>query len=426
MKYSRTEYNKLGDRIRLKVNDLSKDDLDMLQDLRVSYKDDLATIYNTITDLTRKIDKCSISTYRVKRIESIISKLQRTPQMELGRMADIAGCRCIMESNEKVYLLYNQINEVLHIKKVNDYIKYPKAEGYRSLHLIVTINKQTNNQIEIQIRCKADHNWATLVETTDLLFNTKIKETGENGELVEFHRLLSLEEELDINAKKRLIKIADNHNYFDILSSVYHKNYMTVRGKWNNVRGSKRSYYLISTDNEGNADIFSYSKFIEAEKAYFEKYKNNENNENIVLTCLQNATFEDISLAYSNYFLTYNALFLKCYAIVADLVKYAYTKNRIFYFAYIYKFFLNLTLHIIGVHLKDIIEYENKKITIKSNFKRRDWELFLKAKLKDVSKKFNSLNDKMPYSYGRRIIVSEIKKRKTKSFLKHLNKQSLS
>ncbi|MBQ2065515.1 MAG: hypothetical protein II455_05555, partial [Paludibacteraceae bacterium] len=55
------------------------------------------------------VDRNCICTYRVKRIESIISKLIRFPEMQVNRAEDIAGCRFIMSSTSKVYELFNRI-----------------------------------------------------------------------------------------------------------------------------------------------------------------------------------------------------------------------------------------------------------------------------------------------------------------------------
>ena len=49
--------------------------------------------------------------------------------------------------------------------------------GYRSIHLNVRL-KGDKRVVEIQLRALEHHNWATLVEITDLLFRTKLKELG--------------------------------------------------------------------------------------------------------------------------------------------------------------------------------------------------------------------------------------------------------
>ena len=75
MCYSNKDYKKLGDRIRSNPKQISDEDLLMLQTLRVSYKEPLAVIFNSIEKAAYKVDENCICTYRVKRIESIINFL---------------------------------------------------------------------------------------------------------------------------------------------------------------------------------------------------------------------------------------------------------------------------------------------------------------------------------------------------------------
>jgi ppGpp synthetase/RelA/SpoT-type nucleotidyltranferase len=103
---SNKKINKLGTRIAYasSVDLVSREDLDLLQEFRKTYKDPLATTFTRLLVLVRKVDKGAIVTYRIKRINTIIRKLQRfrsssDGEMNLSRMWDIAGCRCILSSN---------------------------------------------------------------------------------------------------------------------------------------------------------------------------------------------------------------------------------------------------------------------------------------------------------------------------------------
>ncbi|MDE6807773.1 MAG: hypothetical protein K2I98_04850, partial [Prevotella sp.] len=212
-KYSNRDYKKLGDRIRNNPKNVSESDLIMLQSLRLTYKEPLAIIFNSIGKTAYKVDKNCICTYRVKRIESIISKLVRFPEMQVNRVEDIAGCRCIMSSTEKVYELYHRLMKnrdklPYEIKgTIHDYIKEPKESGYRSIHINAVLKNGDNRRIEIQLRGLEHHNWATLVEITDLLFKTKLKENGEKAsrDLFEFHKLLSIPEKSITKKEKYFI-----------------------------------------------------------------------------------------------------------------------------------------------------------------------------------------------------------------------------
>ena len=400
--YTRGDYNRLGDRIRQNPDAISKEDLNMLQSLRLSYKNLLSTVFNILVEESKKIDKrIAIPTYRVKRIESIISKLQREPKMQLSRMSDIAGCRCILQSNDKVYTLKKKLEKRLCVKHINDYISSPKYNGYRSLHLIVSLSENDSKTIEIQLRCLNDHNWATLVEITDRVYGTRIKALGNDSELAEFHRLLSCayDSNLSTERKIRIVNIANTHSYFKRISEIFSKNYIEVRNKWNASKLSKNNFYLISTDSTGSPEITSFRTFESAEKAYFETYLDNPGNKNIVLTHIKDASFDAISLAYSNYFLTYNALLVRCYKMMSDIVVLYYHAGKLLKFTDLYIQFLELTTHILGVHLADYVEFQNKVFTVRSINKRAEWANSIRKHLKSIIEVLQITHLKTPFMW---------------------------
>lgn len=114
---------------------------------------------------------------RLKRMESIVGKLQREDGMQLYRMQDLGGCRMVLPTLQDVYAYSErfQKSRIRHeLKKVSDYIQAPKKSGYRSLHLVYrfktdTPDKEIYNQypmlIELQFRTHLQHIWATALET---------------------------------------------------------------------------------------------------------------------------------------------------------------------------------------------------------------------------------------------------------------------
>ena len=349
--YSAGDYRRLSDRIRKNPQSISIEDLKMLQALRVTYKEPLAIIFKTIEKMAYKIDKNSICTYRVKRIESIVSKLIRFPKMQVQRMEDIAGCRCIMSDKENVFKLFETIQKNIstlpfEIKgKIQNYIEEPKQSGYQSIHINFALNDNESKRIELQIRCLDQHNWATLVEITDLLYQAKLKEYGnrDSPDLFEFHYLLSKEHQsLSSSEKNRIVDIAEKYHYVERISTVFHKNYIEVRNTWNRMRLRKQSFFLISTDSSGVPDFEGYSNFEKAEAAYFDMFNNNDDNRNIVLTHLTNPSFEKISIAYSNYVLTYNNTLIRILQYLTDSITGAYNGYQIGKFRKYYNCFYNI------------------------------------------------------------------------------------
>ena len=101
---SKAKINKTGESIRnclLNNQIVSNEDLSNLQLYRTSFKDPLNKANEELNRIMKKIDKSGVITYRVKRIESIFSKLIRFEKMDLARMHDIAGARCIVLNEKK-------------------------------------------------------------------------------------------------------------------------------------------------------------------------------------------------------------------------------------------------------------------------------------------------------------------------------------
>lgn len=110
---------------------------------------------------------------RLKTPESILEKLQRKGlefSIESAEtLTDIAGIRVTCSFLSDVYEIAASIkaqNDLTVIKE-RDYIKSPKANGYRSLHLVVSIpvffsKKVENVPVEIQFRTVSMDTWASL------------------------------------------------------------------------------------------------------------------------------------------------------------------------------------------------------------------------------------------------------------------------
>lgn len=111
---------------------------------------------------------------RLKSLESIREKAERkdipfTVQSIEENLSDIAGVRVICSFIDDIYMLAecltSQDDVTLICKK--DYIKDPKPNGYRSLHLIVEIpiflkNEKRFVKVEVQLRTIAMETWARL------------------------------------------------------------------------------------------------------------------------------------------------------------------------------------------------------------------------------------------------------------------------
>ena len=115
----------------------------------------------------------SIST-RLKRSESIMEKLTKNNfpisiESIEQNIHDVAGIRVICAYIDDIYKIADALlkqDDVTLIER-KDYIKNPKPNGYRSLHIIVSIpvffeEKKKNMKVEVQIRTIAMDFWASL------------------------------------------------------------------------------------------------------------------------------------------------------------------------------------------------------------------------------------------------------------------------
>jgi len=111
---------------------------------------------------------------RTKGIRSIVDKMQRygvplTLDSAREHVQDIAGIRVICNYIDDIYVMEKlllQQSDITLVKR-KDYIKHPKENGYRSLHLIIKVpvflsNKHENVPVEIQLRTIAMDYWASL------------------------------------------------------------------------------------------------------------------------------------------------------------------------------------------------------------------------------------------------------------------------
>ena len=111
---------------------------------------------------------------RMKAVHSIIEKARRrgyplTLEGIRENVLDIAGVRVVCNYIDDVYHLADLIvgQESFTVEKFADYIKHPKENGYRSLHIVVRLPVQTGNRVEmvpveIQLRTVAMDAWASL------------------------------------------------------------------------------------------------------------------------------------------------------------------------------------------------------------------------------------------------------------------------
>ena len=111
---------------------------------------------------------------RIKSPASIMEKLERkgfelSVQSIKDNLDDVAGIRVICSFVDDIYKVADMLTNQDDIKILSkkDYIRNPKKNGYRSLHLVVEIpiflsNEKKPMRVEVQIRTIAMDFWASL------------------------------------------------------------------------------------------------------------------------------------------------------------------------------------------------------------------------------------------------------------------------
>lgn len=136
---------------------------------------EVETKFNVLNEeFSLEYDRNPIETIktRLKSTESIIKKLVRrnfplTVDSIEANLNDIAGVRVVCSFLEDIYLLADCLLQQDDVKliQVKDYIKNPKPNGYRSLHLIIEIpiflkDEKKDMRVEVQLRTIAMDFWA--------------------------------------------------------------------------------------------------------------------------------------------------------------------------------------------------------------------------------------------------------------------------
>lgn len=151
---------------------------------------------------------------RLKRLTSIEYKLDLNRNMALGGMQDIGGFRIVVKDVKDLINLKKIIEENANSKRYtleycNDYVINPRETGYRSIHYVYTYHSTSQQsdgvKLELQIRTKLQHNWATAVETAGIFTQTVLKSGQGPDDWLEFFQIVSslfaIKEKANVMAK---------------------------------------------------------------------------------------------------------------------------------------------------------------------------------------------------------------------------------
>ena len=288
-----------------------KESMKILSNWRSSHVFSLDQATNILRSFCAKADRNSLVVKRLKRTPSIISKLKRFDKMKLRNMQDIAGCRGILSNSKNVYKVKRVLNKKRNFK-VTDYIKSPKLDGYRGIHLITKFNDASNGieyPVEIQLRSKIQHSWATAVEIIDLFTNQSLKSNEGKKEWLDIFKCISNEfskiegnnnEDISNTLERSisLLKTLDVHKKFQAFAG-------SLKVIDDNLKTTKNSYNLLEVDfNKKIIKVTSYphQKFSDAASAYLDSEKRAAKKNGLIVALVSTTSVTNLKEAYPNYF----------------------------------------------------------------------------------------------------------------------------
>lgn len=177
----------------------------IVQNWRSSHAFPLNTFQVSLRNRARRVTSDAVVAQRLKRFSSMMSKLAREPQMKLSQMQDLGGCRAILPrvaQVEQLFDLYRSQKPTLFEEdqkqvKYYDYLRHPKIDGYRGVHVVGRYNSRQastamwdGQRIEVQLRSRLQHAFATAVETVTTFTRTPLKFGGGPDEWRRFFSLM--------------------------------------------------------------------------------------------------------------------------------------------------------------------------------------------------------------------------------------------
>ena len=263
-------------------------------------------------------------TNRIKSAESIYAKLLKKglePDFETARknLKDLIGIRVVCPFEDELYQVAEslEMQKDIEIVRIKDYIKNPKMSGYRSYHMVYQFHsdkKETYNKnmfIEIQLRTKLQHIWATAVEMMGIYTHSNLKSSQGDEDILRFFTVVSsifaiqenqpvcpgtsdwLDELLD-----EMHELDKKHNILKMLEAMKNAAHI-IKPKFKNTNG----YFLLVLNLEDhNLTITMYkpSEIQIATQVYDTIEARNDPNINAVLVSAN--SFATVKKAYPNYF----------------------------------------------------------------------------------------------------------------------------
>ena len=272
-------------------------------------------------NLRRRVYDSDIVAQRLKRLPSIIAKLERLRWLKLSRMQDIGGCRAIVDSAEDAFRLAADFvdSRIRHeLTSHSNYIDQPQRSGYRGLHLVYSYHSDRTAlwnglKTEIQVRSQLQHQWATAVETVGTFTGANLKAGVGDQDWLRFFALMS-----SVIAEREGTSIVPDTpiNRRDLVGEIrQHDQTLGISGRLavfqnlalqlRNSRSIRNHWVGLELDplaNQVAGRIFNANHWESANEWYSDRELENRDNPHVVVVLVSSSSLSDLRRAYPNIF----------------------------------------------------------------------------------------------------------------------------
>lgn len=324
MKYSRNQLNNTGQVLISATDDLLRLSaaVTLVEDWRKNHQVPMLHLFQGVSAILSGAGlQAAFSSQRLKRMTSITDKLRRNTEMRLGGVQDIGGVRFVFDDVDTLEkakaVLEKTVPDGFETERTYNYVANPKESGYRSIHFVYKFHSDDEEtdglRIELQIRTRLQHDWATAVETAELISRSPLKSGTGDKEWLDFFKLVSA-----IFARKekspvhtyftdfteqqfcRTYSGLDNsHHFLELLNS------LAIAVKHAGDIEAANGYALLYTDFENHSVSFRHyteEKFPAANAMYAQMESRLDNTKGaVVLVSVHD--MDELREAYPSYFL---------------------------------------------------------------------------------------------------------------------------
>ena len=273
------------------------------------------------------VDPKSFVANRTKRMPSIIDKMQRRGMhIKLSTMNDVGAGRLVVETVADVRRVVDAIvanpPDDLTLIKQKDYISNPAESGYRSHHLIYRAEEGVMGDpnfrgltVELQVRSRLQHAWATAVETAGTYRREALKSGKGDPRWLRYFALagtsIAEQEKTSLvpNAPSGKALASAIYQITDELRVVDRLNAYSIFERYvPNIQPKNAKYFLLELDlNEYQIAVDGFTDFAKATAAYVASERKALGNAAFDVVLVSLDSLWDLKIAYPNYFADTNA-----------------------------------------------------------------------------------------------------------------------